>query len=78
MPASPPSLYARRRHPYYVFAPDYVRTSAGIRVMHQICDTLNRLGEEAYLTMSASGFGQLRFEDGDDCMVEGVYTKLRL
>lgn len=36
------------------------------------------LGEEAYLTMSASGFGQLRFEDGDDCVVEGVYTKLRL
>ena len=36
------------------------------------------LGEEAYLTMSASGFGQLRFEDGDYCMVEGVYTKLRL
>src|SRR3546814_89238 len=36
------------------------------------------LGEEAYLTISASGFGQLRFEDGDDCMVEGVYTKPRL
>jgi len=36
------------------------------------------LGEEAYLTISASGFGQLRFKDGDDCMVEGVYTKLRL
>ena len=36
------------------------------------------LGEEAYLTISASGFGQVRFEDGDDCMVEGVYTKLRL
>lgn len=36
------------------------------------------LGEEAYLTVLASGFGQLRFEDGDDCMVEGVYTKLRL
>lgn len=36
------------------------------------------LGEEAYLTISASGFGQIRFEDGDDCMVEGVYTKLRL
>src|SRR3546814_17722667 len=34
------------------------------------------LGEEAYLTISASGFGQLRFEDGDDCMVEGVYTKI--
>ncbi|HHM8948529.1 TPA: hypothetical protein ACRNDK_002744 [Pseudomonas aeruginosa] len=36
------------------------------------------LGEEAYLTISPSGFGRLRFEDGDDCMVEGVYTKLRL
>lgn len=36
------------------------------------------LGEEAYLTISAPGFGQLRFEDGNDCMVEGVYTKLRL
>lgn len=36
------------------------------------------LGEEAYLTISASGFGQLRFKDGYDCMVEGVYTTLRL
>lgn len=36
------------------------------------------LGEEAYLTVSASGFGQLRFEDGDDSMVEGVYMKLPL
>lgn len=36
------------------------------------------LGEEAYLTISASGFGQLRFEDGGDCMVEGVYAKMRL
>ena len=36
------------------------------------------LGEEAYLTISQSGFGRLRFDDGDDCMVEAVYTKLRL
>jgi hypothetical protein len=36
------------------------------------------LGEEVYLTISPSGFGKLRFEDGDDCMVEAVYTKLRL
>ena len=47
----------------------YIKTST--------CLSLAR-GEEAYLTISASGFGQLRFEDGDDCMVEGVYTKLRL
>lgn len=36
------------------------------------------LGEEAYLTIASSGFGRLRFKDGNDCMVEGIYTKLRL
>lgn len=36
------------------------------------------LGEEAYLTIANSGFGRLRFKDGNDCMVEVVYTKLRL
>lgn len=36
------------------------------------------LGEEAYLTITNSGFGRLRFKDGNDCMVEAVYTKLRL
>ena len=55
---------------YEVFGTDsYIKTSTCLSLA---------LGEEAYLTMSASGFGQLRFEDGDDCMVEGVYTKLRL
>ena len=36
------------------------------------------LGEEAYLTIANSGFRRLRFKDGNDCMVEAVYTKLRL
>ena len=36
------------------------------------------LCEVAYLTILVSVFGQRRHEDGDDCMVEGVYTKLRL
>ena len=36
------------------------------------------LGEEDYLTIAPSGFGRLRFKDGGDCMVEAVYTKLRL
>ncbi len=36
------------------------------------------LGEEAYLTIANSGFGRLRFKDGNDCMVEAVYTRLRL
>ena len=47
----------------------YIKTSACLSLA---------LGEEAYLTITSSGFGRLRFRDGDDCMVEAVYTKLRL
>lgn len=55
---------------YEVFGTNsYIKTSSCLSLA---------LGEEAYLTISPSGFGSLRFEDGDDCMVEGVYTKLRL
>ena len=35
------------------------------------------LVEEAQLTIASSGFGRMRFENGYDCMVEGIYTKLR-
>ena len=35
------------------------------------------LVEEANLTIANSGFGRLRFKDGNDCAVEAVYTKLR-
>ena len=36
------------------------------------------LGEDAILTISAGNVGRLRFKDGNDCMVEAVYSKLRL
>lgn len=55
---------------YEVFGTNsYIKTSSCLSLA---------LGEEAYLTISPSGFGKLRFDDGDDCVVEGVYTKLRL
>ena len=55
---------------YEVFGTDsYIKTST--------CRSF-ALGEEAYLTIYASGFGQPRFDNGDACIVEGVYTKLRL
>ena len=41
-------IFSRNR-PYYVDAPPYRRTSGGIRVMHLLCHTLNRIGEEAYV-----------------------------
>ncbi|AAZ97836.1 hypothetical protein Tbd_1883 [Thiobacillus denitrificans ATCC 25259] len=42
-------LLPRRRHPYYIVAPRYVRMSAGIKVLHLLCHALNRAGERAYL-----------------------------
>lgn len=42
------SLYAPRPSPYYIYALDYRRNSAGIRVMHALCDALIRSGYEAY------------------------------
>lgn len=37
------------RNPYYVYAPPYVQTSAGVRVLHLLCHWLNRSGERAYI-----------------------------
>lgn len=55
---------------YEVFGTNsYIKTSGCLSLAH---------GDEAYLTIAQSGFGRLRFEDGDDCIVEAVYTKLRL
>lgn len=50
-------------------ASSYIKTSSCLSLA---------LGEEAYLTIANSGFGRLRFKDGNDCMVEGIYTKMRL
>ena len=55
---------------YEVFGTSsYIKTSSCLSLA---------LGEEASLTIANSGFGRLRFKDGNDCMVEAVYTKLRL
>ena len=55
---------------YEVFGTSsYIKTSSCLSLA---------LGEEAYLTIANSGFGRLRFKDGNECMVEGVYTKMRL
>lgn len=41
-----------KRSPYYIVAPHYVQTSAGIRCLHILCHWLNRLGERAYMVIS--------------------------
>lgn len=40
----------KRPSPYYILAPDYRRSSSGIRVLHMLCDMLIRSGHEAYVT----------------------------
>ncbi|MDL2328764.1 hypothetical protein LJC71_03305 [Desulfosarcina sp. OttesenSCG-928-A07] len=35
------------------------------------------LGEAAFLILEDSGSGRLQFKSGNNCMVEGVYTKVR-
>ncbi|MGM7282277.1 O-antigen biosynthesis protein [Pseudomonas guariconensis] len=42
-------LFSKRPQPYYIYIWSYVRSSAGIRVMHMLCDALNRSGQEAYI-----------------------------
>ncbi|MDP1573500.1 MAG: hypothetical protein Q8L78_01000 [Coxiellaceae bacterium] len=43
------AISAKGTNPYYIVAPPYVRTSAGVRVLHLLCHSLNLGGKEAYL-----------------------------
>lgn len=36
-------------HPYYIVAPDYRDNSAGVQVLHRLCDVLNASGCDAYI-----------------------------
>ncbi|MFJ3076652.1 glycosyltransferase [Pseudomonas sp. NPDC087029] len=51
------SLFAKRPSPYYIMAPDYRRSSAGIRVLHMLCDALMRAGQEAYVAAAGMNAG---------------------
>lgn len=48
----------------------------GIYIKTNACLSL-ALGEEAVLALSASGYGTL-YVDDDECMVEGVYSRMKL
>lgn len=45
------SIYPKASNPYYIVAPPYIRTSAGIKVLHLLCHCLNRLGHTAYVLL---------------------------
>ncbi len=37
------------KNPYYIIAPRYIRTSAGVRVLYRLCDAINKAGGSAYI-----------------------------
>lgn len=53
-------------HPYYIIAPDYRDSSAGIRVLHRLCHALNTLGYDAYIVGAHSFQPNLRTPPLDD------------
>lgn len=42
-------------NPVYIYAPPFVTWSAGIRVLHQLCDQLNKNGVPAWITLHGPG-----------------------
>lgn len=45
-------LYGVRSHPYVIYTPRWIDTSAGIKALHLLCHSLNQVGEKAYLVFS--------------------------
>ena len=45
-------IFGSTRSPYYVYAPRWLDTSAGIRALHYLCHALNQNGEDAYIASS--------------------------
>jgi hypothetical protein len=46
------SLYGEHRPVYYVYAPRWIDSSAGIKVLHYLCHALNIRGQEAFVVLT--------------------------
>ena len=46
------NLYGKSSHPYYIYAPRWINSSAGIKALHFLCHSLNMAGEKAYLVLT--------------------------
>jgi GT2 family glycosyltransferase/glycosyltransferase involved in cell wall biosynthesis len=47
---TPDFFFSSSHNPYYIYAPDFCQSSAGIRSLHYLCHALNEIGSEAYIT----------------------------
>jgi hypothetical protein len=46
------SLYGPIQNPFYIYAPRWVNSSAGIKALHFLCHSLNQVGQSAYLVLA--------------------------
>jgi hypothetical protein len=53
------SLYGSSNHVYYIYSPRWISSSAGIRALHFLCHSINRMGHTAYLVLSEGSSGGL-------------------
>ena len=53
-------------HKFIVCAPPYLNGSAGVIVLHELCDALVRLGYEAYILLMQYSNGSWNFNYSDD------------
>ena len=45
-------LYGQESHPYFIYAPRWITSSAGIKALHFLCHSINMKGHKAYLVMA--------------------------
>lgn len=53
------SVYRNKEHPYYIYTPRWIDTSAGIRALHYLCHSLNNSGHKAFLIISEAKFQKI-------------------
>lgn len=53
-------FFGSHYNPYYIYAPNYLHSSAGVRSLHYLCHALNELGCEAYVSPATQTNPSLR------------------
>jgi len=55
------NVYGVRDHPYFIYAPRWIDSSAGIKALHYLCHSINKSGKKAFLIFTEELFmGQPR------------------
>ena len=52
-------IYGESTHPYYIYTPRWIETSAGIKALHFLCHSLNLSGQKAFLVFSEKRYDNL-------------------